>query len=179
MKSIIAVVGISGVGKSTLVRQAGGQRKILHLTASELIKSEQHRRQVQDQTSEELRAGPVLDNQSLLIAAFERATLDAGVPIVFDGHTTIDAPTGLVEIPTEVFRRIGVQHLVFVEDAPEEIARRRTADVSRSRPERSAAQLQRYQEVSKAAATRISTELSIPLTSIGPGELASLLSILT
>jgi adenylate kinase len=63
---IIAVLGISGVGKSTLVAKAAGQKGLLHLKASDLIKA----RLARPQSSEQLRQGPVLNNQARMLAEF-------------------------------------------------------------------------------------------------------------
>jgi len=39
MIQVIAIVGISGVGKSTLIRQMQERQPLLHLQASDLIKA--------------------------------------------------------------------------------------------------------------------------------------------
>jgi adenylate kinase family enzyme len=53
---VIAVLGLSGVGKTMLVNRVSEQKELLHLTASDLIKARLA------QTSEQLRKGAVADN---------------------------------------------------------------------------------------------------------------------
>ena len=53
----IALVGLSGVGKSTYLRKLAKQISFTHLEASTLIKEEIHSRRAEERTSEALRTG--------------------------------------------------------------------------------------------------------------------------
>jgi adenylate kinase len=109
---VLAIVGLSGVGKSTLIGQFEKELPLRHFTASELIKSELALHEFQVATSEELRLGPVVDNQVLLGSAFARRTEGLEGLVVLDGHVVIDGASGLVDIPASVFAGLGVQHML-------------------------------------------------------------------
>lgn len=166
---IVAVLGISGVGKSSLIAAAAREIYLLHLTASGLIKAQL----AKAQTSEQLRAGPILDNQHYMLRGFSQAV--AGVKqelVVFDGHNLIDTPTGILEIPDAVFAAMGLHALVFIEDAANAIADRRQADQSRQRPTRTADELAEQQGRAKDMAARLAASLGIPFSVLRSGDLA-------
>jgi adenylate kinase len=171
--TIIAVLGLSGVGKSTLIRNAGLRRELLHLSASELIKARLAH------TSEQLRRGAVLDNQSLMLAEFADRVANAGAtPVVFDGHTIIDTPAGLLEIPLNIFQAIAPSAIVFVASEPKTIAKRRAADTGRVRPERSIGDLAKHQDLALARARYFSDELKVPFHIIASDSVEELLVLL-
>ena len=168
---VIGVVGISGVGKSTLIRRVADQSPVAHLQASELIKAEQERLGYAASTSEELRAGPVLSNQALLISGFQNAVNScSGETVLFDGHVLIDSGFELVEVPESVFAELKCDGIVVLTDDPDEIVRRRSADSARIRPIRLASEIldQQHKVVNRARC--IARELDIPCTVIDVGE---------
>jgi adenylate kinase len=115
---VLAIVGLSGVGKSTLISELEKALPLRHFTASELIKSEFALRRSEVATSEELRLGPVVGNQVLLASAFARCTEGLEGIVVLDGHVVIDGASGLVDIPASVFGDLGVQHMLFIRAVP-------------------------------------------------------------
>lgn len=163
---VVAVVGISGVGKSTCIRQWAERFPLMHLQASALIKAEQAARNQAVGSSEDLRLGPVLDNQSLLVSAFRRATEGHDGLVIFDGHTLIDGVDGPMPIPASVFRDLECQHIIFICDAGSAIVERRSADSQRIRPQLSAEELARHQDFALATAKAIADELGIELTTL-------------
>ncbi len=170
---VVAVLGLSGVGKSTLVRKAGERKNILHLVASDLIKARL------SQTSEQLRQGAVWDNQALMLAEFADRLKNAGsTTIVFDGHSIIDTPDGLLEIPLSVFQAISPSAIVFIEAWPEVIAQRRASDTGRTRPARSAAELAQHQEIAKRRASLFAAELGAPFVAIASDDVEHFLALL-
>ena len=172
----IGVFGISGVGKSTLIRRAGDRVPLLHLQASDLIKSRLGKQSVQP-SSEELRQGRVLDNQRLMIDEFlDRVSKAEGI-VVFDGHTIVDAPTGLIEVPLSVFKELKLDEIVFIEDVPETIAARRATDTSRARPDRDPDLLRQHQDLAKARSIAIADALGIPIHIITAEDWKSFLAI--
>lgn len=162
MSRRIAVLGLSGVGKSTLIARIRETLPLMHLQASELIKAEQAHRATNPDSSEALRTGAVIDNQVLLIAAFQREAEATDLPIVFDGHSVIDGHEGLIEIPSSVFSALRLDAICFLADDPSVIADRRRTDLNRERPYREIATLRRHQDVSEATARRIATEVKLP-----------------
>lgn len=162
----VAVVGLSGVGKSTLIQRAAMNIELLHLQASALIKLEQEYRAGSACSSEELRLGPVLDNQALMLAAFSRLTRGVRSLVVFDGHTIIDGAAGPISIPADVFKAVGCVSMVFLWEEPELIAERRKADYRRDRPALTPDLLRQHQELAELAGREICGELDIPLNLI-------------
>jgi len=159
----IAFVGVSGVGKSTFLKTAMGTTPFMHLEASKLIKEELALVEQQVQTSEELRTGAVLDNQELLIRAFQRNTEGQEGSVVLDGHTVVDTGSGLQRIPASVFAEMNVRLILFLQDDPEVINSRRAADATRVRPEKTAQEIKTHQQEAMLAAADIALELDVPL----------------
>jgi len=159
---VILVAGLSGVGKSTAISRIK-ELQFLHLSASELIKEELARNIDQTPTSEELRTGPVLDNQSALIAGFKRRRAGWEGAVLFDAHLVIDTGPELLTLPIEVFDATSVDGILLLEERPEVIAERRKRDDRRRRPDRLIAELTQHQERQQERATEIATELTVPL----------------
>jgi len=169
MSSRVAVLGLSGVGKSTLIKQVQSSTPVVHLQASALIKAEQEFRSQRSDDSEALRTGAVLDNQALLVAAFHRATKGVELPIIFDGHSIIDGRDGLIEVPSSVFREFGLNAIYFLGADPEAIAERRRGDFGRERPFRDVETLRNQQELAMAVAQRIATDIGCVFANISNG----------
>ena len=158
----IALLGLSGVGKSTLIRRLHKKVPLIHLQASALIKAEQAYRAQRPESSECLRLGAIVDNQSLMIAAFQRAVTEADVPIVFDGHSVIDGHNGLVEIPTSVFAQLTLDAIFYLSAEPRLIFERREKDARRDRPLRNIQTLDQHQLIAHKTAERIAGEIGCP-----------------
>ena len=165
----IAFVGISGVGKSTFLKAAMSVTPFLHLEASKLIKEELSLVEQQAQTSEELRTGAVLDNQGLLVRAFHRNITGYEGLVVLDGHTVVDTGSDLQRIPASVFAEMKVGSILFLQDDPEAIRSRRARDTTRTRPERTAQEIEHHQKEAMLAAAAIALELDIPLQVVTHG----------
>jgi adenylate kinase len=174
----IAFLGLSGVGKSTLIGRLNKQTPLLHLQASALIKAEQAYRAQFPDSSESLRTGAVLDNQALMIAAFQRTTTDVEVPIVFDGHSVIDSRDGLVEIPASVFAELSLDAIFYLSAAPHIIAKRRLADTARKRPIRDSETLAEHQRIAIDAAQRIAEQIGCTFIQISDGDTDHIMTFL-
>lgn len=161
-RRVIALTGISGVGKSTTLTQASKLITFIHLQASELIKAERERQREVNLDHDSLRETNISSNQFLLIQGFGRVVPESGL-IILDGHVLIDTPNGLIEIKSEVFRILGVDKFIVLTDNPEEIYQHRLRDGTRRRPNRSIEELRVQQEQSIIVAHRIALELHIPL----------------
>lgn len=162
MRKVVALVGLSGVGKSTLLEDARRRFSFGHLQASDLIKAEKQERRDNTVAHDLLREGNIDDNQTLLISGFMRYAPEEGL-VVLDGHTVIDTPDGLVEILPSVFKAIDVCRFVVLVDDVEKIALRRLSDTRRTRPFRSPEELVEHQERSVLAAYRAALVLRVPL----------------
>lgn len=158
---IVAVLGISGVGKSTMVRSfVEKYPAVLSVSASELLKH-----QLSENNSEKLRTAAsttVLANQNHLAMAFtdfRGASYDKN--IIFDGHSIIDNEEGVIVIPTSIYEAIDPSIIIFIEEAPATIAVRRQADSSRQRPKRRTQELGAQQRLAKDTALAYGRKLSV------------------
>ncbi|AWK89856.1 ATP-binding protein [Azospirillum thermophilum] len=161
-RRVVALVGLSGVGKSTHLKAARGKIVFEHLQASELIKEERERQNNEPIDRDLLRGGNIDENQALLVSGFMRRAPKEGL-VVLDGHVVIDTPTGLTEIPPSVFLSIGVSRFLALVDDVRNIALRRSSDSQRKRPLRSIEELAEHQERSVLAAYRAALALGAPL----------------
>lgn len=174
----VALLGLSGVGKSTLIERLNARRPVLHLQASALIKAEQAHREQRFEDSESLRLGAVVDNQALMVAAFRRAAADAALPIVFDGHSVIDGRDGLVEIPSSVFAELEMASIFYLTADPDAIAARRLADAARERPKRTVKVLAEHQRFAHDAARRIAQEIGCPFIPVTDGDVDQIVAVI-
>jgi len=171
---VVAVFGISGVGKSWLVSRLAERRGMRHVQAGELLRLEKEKIEGRSTSAEELRKGAVLDNQTLLLRAFEKACAAEPRDVLFDGHSVVDTDTGLVEVPVSVIKGLGPKGIVFVSSEPREIAARRFADSSRMRPQRSINELAAQQEVALRVCKNYSLSLNISCFIVASGDLEGL-----
>jgi adenylate kinase len=176
MNGVITVFGVSGVGKGWLISRFAKDHEILHLQASQLLKDAKAAAAGIITTSEELRTGPVIDNQALLVAAFLAAREKASRPILFDGHCVIDGGAQLIEIPVAVIEALAPSGLIFVHDKPDAIFRRRAGDSTRVRPTRSADELHDHQERARAICAEYAELLKLDLHFIEAGDVAGFAS---
>lgn len=170
MVNVAAVFGVSGVGKSWLIARFGEATPIAHAQASQLLRDARAEISGHLESQEELRQGAVLDNQALLIEAFAKFRLAATKPIIFDGHSVIDAGDQLVEIPVEVITAIAPAGLIFIKDEAAAIVARRARDTTRTRPMRSESEILDHQTRAQALCGRYAEALDICLTIIQAGD---------
>jgi adenylate kinase len=114
-----------------------------------------------------------------MIAEFSARTVDCNHEIfVFDGHSIIDTPNGLLEIPLSIFQAINPSVIVFVEAAADVIGERRASDTGRARPDRTAAELSLHQEVAKTRAAFLAESLGVPFRAMGADSTRDFISLL-
>ena len=170
-QSVVAFVGISGVGKSTALKCVSEAVPFQHLQASALIKQAREELTNSSACIDELRSSNIADNQMLLVQGFSRA-IDRATPLVIlDGHTVVDTPSGLVRIKPEIFGQIGVQHFVFLCAPPASILIRRAGDFSRNRPARTEEELREHQHQALLCTFQSALALDVPLTVVTPGNI--------
>lgn len=168
---VLAVFGISGVGKSWLIGRFLETHDLVHAQASALMREAKAKQLQHAVDSEQLRTGAVVDNQVLLVEAFDALRRSETRDIIFDGHNLIDTNDGFVEIPFEVIEALRPSAILVVADEPAAIAARRAADTERVRPARSIEELHDYQQRVMAIAESHAERLGIPFARIRSGEL--------
>lgn len=180
MTQVIAVFGLSGVGKSTTVQRvvtaSGGAAAAVN--AGDLI-----RQRLRDQRSTEmlrfLPAEQIQRNQEFLIEelASVRTTVSAPV-LLLDGHCVIDNGEQLVPIPIKVIKRLDLAALVFVQGEAVDIRARRLADGGRSRPILSSAELAKQQKCALAVCASYASGLGLRLTVVTAEQWRSVMRVI-
>lgn len=174
---MIAFMGVSGAGKSYLLKNLPSRYSFHVVTASELIKRQIKSRESLSVSSEQMRLSATNDMQALLIEAviIERQT--AKFPIILDCHAVIDKGDYLDPVPTDVFEKIGVLRVIHLVVSPSEIWSRRRGDNSRTRPEINVERLAQHQNSSIAHARAISLAIQAEYVETNGSDLNELLKM--
>ena len=170
----LALVGLSGVGKSTVLRAVSEHIQFQHLQASTLIKASREALAAAPIATDDLRRANINDNQALLIEGFRIARSPDASSVILDGHTVVDTPSGLVKIAPEVFGALGISGFVFVAEDAEVIFQRRRADQTRNRPDRSPEELDEQQTQALLAAFQAARALRVPLHVLSTSHIAQI-----
>jgi adenylate kinase len=170
VKSVVAVSGLSGVGKSTLIAKLGATIPLHHLQAGALIKQARQAMGEVAVTHDQLRSLNLEQNQELLIRGFKLKQQSCPGLIVLDCHTVIEHDAQLTRIEPLVFGAIGIDKMIFLIDDPQSIAVRRQKDLTRSRPVLTVERLRLIQEEGADHAAKICSTLGVPLHKFRPDE---------
>ena len=162
-QSVVALVGISGVGKSTLLKAASDRWLFQHLQASALIKEARETITPVPIAADDLRQADNNDNQALLVLGFNNARSPDAPLIVLDGRSVIDTPSGPVRIESRVIAQLGITQFIFLADNPQAIGLRREKDQSRTHPQRSPEELDDHQTQALRNAFTVARHLDVPL----------------
>lgn len=157
-QDIIAFTGISGVGKTTFLRNMQQHITFQHLTGGSLIAKA---RLTETTDRDGLRHADLHDNQRLLIEGFSLDRDPLVRIVIMDGHVIVEGSDGIQKVPASVFERLGISLIVHLEADPVLISQNRTYDTMRARPEHSVETLFRHQEISREQALVIASKLSI------------------
>jgi adenylate kinase len=163
MVKVAAVFGLSGVGKTWLIAGYARAHAVAHIQASQVLRDAKSAILGAAVSSEELRTGPVLDNQQLLITGFAAVRANAVLPIIFDGHCVIDSGSHLVEIPVDVIRLLAVSGLVFIRSEAQAIVEKRRGDKTRIRPVRTPEEILAHQQRAICLCEEYASDLNLNL----------------
>ncbi|MEH6722201.1 MAG: ATP-binding protein [Qipengyuania sp.] len=170
-QKVIAVTGISGVGKTTFIRKLAEKTPFQHLTGGSLISRAQAAPAI---SRDVLRQFDLEENQRLLVEGFMVTRDQYAEMVVFDGHTVIDGPDGLTTIPVDVFEALGLCLIVHLEADPAVIQRNRKQDSHRERPSLDIDILRNHQIFSRRHAIVVAQALGIDCLVIQAEEISKL-----
>jgi adenylate kinase len=160
----VVVVGIPGVGKTTVVQGvvSGFKGAKLVTFGTVMLQAAQALRWVRSR--DEMRKMPVEKQRRLQKLAATEISKMRGKAIVVDTHLFIRTDEGFWPgLPFEVVRAMKPTHLVLVEADPEEIAKRRSADASRSRDAVATGGLAEELQLARSFLTASSTLTGAPM----------------
>jgi adenylate kinase len=155
---IVAVTGISGVGKTTLLRRLSDQFSFQHLQASTLIKTARSRA-ASISSTDELRSLGIADNQTHLVEQFRKEVDAAAELVAIDAHTLVELPQRTELIEPSVFKALDIGSMLFLTDDAGAIAQRRHSDSARTRPLKEAGEIAALQLQAETQAKRICNAL--------------------
>lgn len=172
--NVIAVFGISGVGKSTLIEGfIKDHPEYTHIQAGTLIK-----RALKDVPRDKLRlADPetIIKNQYLLIEEFWKDVQEHGhTHVIFDGHSVIDTGSTLIAVPSDIIEALKPCKIVVVNDDPQHIHSRRKNDTTRNRSDTTVDQIKEEQCKAMGQAKQYANVLEVPFVDIKSGDLQAL-----
>jgi len=170
MAKIVTVFGLSGVGKSWMISRYAAASNVAHVQASQLMRDARAALVGQPVTSEDLRRGPVLDNQSLLTNAFAKVLATEERAIIFDGHCLVDVGDQPIEIPVDVITQLRPSGIVLIFAPSKEIVRRRENDTSRQRPARTADALTEQHAQCVSICANYANQLGISFMQVRAGD---------
>jgi adenylate kinase len=161
--TIVALTGLSGVGKSTLLVAVAARMRFQHLQASVLIKKGRESILGHAIEQDQLRYSDLDENQRLLVRGLEASLDPANELVVLDSHTVIERENDHFLVDPGVFAAVGITAMIFLRDEPQEIAKRRANDQARVRPRKNSADLAEVQADAVTQAELICREVGKPL----------------
>jgi len=169
---IFIVFGISGVGKTTLIKEfISNHPGYKHVQAGDLL-GEVFKNKVRDnlrRASED----EILSNQYILVEQFKKFIHEYKEEnIIFDGHSIIDSGQNIIRIPADIFEKMDPYKIIFIWGNAVDINSNRMHDPKRSRPNLDAEIIDQHQEIAYAQAKIVSTKLRINLIKVRAGDLS-------
>ncbi|MFX1490762.1 MAG: adenylate kinase [Promethearchaeota archaeon] len=163
VRKIVVVSGVPGVGKTTVVtdaiRKVQDRLNVSLITyGSVMFEIAQKRRLVENR--DELRKLPIKKQREVQKLAGERiAAMSRSQVVVVDTHTLIQTAEGgfLIGLPKWVAEAIRPASIVLVEADPENIAKRRVKDATRTRDAQLIESIATHQHLCRSAAIAVGT----------------------
>jgi len=178
MSKTVAIVGISGVGKSSFAKRLSCLVNVEIVGASNLIRSILEASTGTKWTSEDMRNADTDRMQEALIDGFENLRKQVGIPLILDAHTIIDKGTYLERVKPSFFQRLGIDLILNLRADPTELVERRHNDLKRIRPELSVDEISRHQKESTESAIAIGVALGVPCVNVSNEDINSVAKML-
>jgi adenylate kinase len=171
--TIGAVLGISGVGKTFLIKQLASRRPELSWTSGGTLLE-----RANAITRDDLRLAQkstIIMNQEIIRRSFvDFVSASEATVILFDGHCVINSGSELVPIPASVFKDLGIDRIAFVYDDPGLIQSRRVSDQSRNRAIQTVEEIAFEQDFARTTCAAIVQELQIPSCQVSNADIERL-----
>ncbi|AIU69779.1 adenylate kinase [Thermococcus eurythermalis] len=155
MPFVVMITGIPGVGKSTITKLAlkRTRAKFRLVNFGDLMFEEAVRAGLVKHRDEMRKLDPATQKELQLKAAQKVVEIAREEPVLLDTHATIKTPVGyLLGFPREVIEVINPNFIVIIEATPSEILGRRLRDLKRDRDVETEEQIERHQDLNRAAA---------------------------
>ncbi|WP_297497112.1 adenylate kinase [Thermococcus sp.] len=155
MPFVVMITGIPGVGKSTITRIALKRTRIKFrlVNFGDLMFEEAIKAGLVKHRDEMRKLEPGAQKELQLKAAQRIVEIARKEPVLLDTHATIKTPVGyLLGFPREVIEVINPNFIVIIEATPSEILGRRLRDLKRDRDVETEGQIERHQDLNRAAA---------------------------
>jgi len=155
MPFVVMITGIPGVGKSTITRLALRKTKVRFrlVNFGDLMFKEAVTAGLVGHRDEMRKLDPKIQKELQMKVARRIVEMSKSEPILIDTHATIRTPVGyLLGFPREVIEVINPNFIVIIEATPSEILGRRLRDLKRDRDVETEEQIQRHQDLNRAAA---------------------------
>lgn len=166
---LIAVFGISGVGKTTLIERFIRDHKTWQaLSAGAMLSGITHRDPLELRVSDR---SLVESNQLFLADAIHRhRTATPEINWLLDAHSVIDNDRELITVPSQAIARINPDALIFLFDDAAHIRARRAADQQRQRPLSSVDRVEEEQGLALRTCLLYATELNLEMCRISAND---------
>jgi len=155
MPFVVMITGIPGVGKSTITKLALKKVRVNFrlLNFGDLMFEEAVKAGLVTHRDEMRKLNPDLQKRLQMKVAEKIVEIAQNEPVLIDTHATIRTPVGyLLGFPKEVIEVINPNFIVIIEATPSEILGRRLRDLKRDRDVETEEQIQRHQDLNRAAA---------------------------
>jgi len=155
MPFVVMITGIPGVGKSTITRLAlkRTRARFRLVNFGDLMFEEAVKAGLVEHRDEMRKLDPKTQKELQLKAAQKIVEIAREEPVLLDTHATIRTPVGyLLGFPREVIEVINPNFIVIIEATPSEILGRRLRDLKRDRDVETEEQIERHQDLNRAAA---------------------------
>ena len=134
MRKIVYASGVTGVGKTTLIKQFVKENpNWIRVSGGDMImKARGYLPEAERDKLREMTGFQARQNQLLMLKSFRETLAETDKNIVFDGQCLVRAYDGkLRPIPASIAVRMGISKVIFLSESPEIIKRRRRNDMER------------------------------------------------